>query len=917
MESAWTCWQLWHAIFAKEHLRFEISLSATIVPALHPRQSCFAAAAETVHPPEKNEESMSLPEIAGHELQDLVGSGRCGAVYRAVSSGGRACAVKVFSSMAINRKALATAFRALQQMPHHRGVLTVEGFSFDKTPYFCVMPLVGVMTKDSHGRRQWQTPSLESACGGLPPEQAWRHIYEVADALAWLHKHGLPHGNLRPCNVLLEDDAESSVRLTDIAQGWVGGIHHLELTDHFVHLCPEQAENPDGVFAGYGPSWDVYSFGVLAFRLLNGSLPRGAEMWAGEVARANKQAGAGLAVQINSNALLAAVKSQPKIIWPQASQSKWEERRRNIIERALDLNAAARWADMREVVREFELLESDYLLEESREQTVRERQKQAKKVLTLQATAVSLLTIFVLSFIYGFVTLRRAQKAEKTIGILSANHKVEIDTREARIATLTGERDGARGAKVVADQNLQNSQNAVDQFLTQLLQTPTGNEMEAGFQKEQLRDALAYCMRGLPALEASPALGVERLRAYGNIGQLHLKLRETTQAVTYLTKAREQAAELIQKGAAEPGQVALYQQWFGRYSLLLSGIRGREGRHAESLALLKDATVNLDKGLAADPRNRLARNECALAWLEYGLRTLRNGDMAVSEQALARVPVILDPKLIGHDLINDERFILARAKYAKGVSQREAGKIEEALNTLIDSVKDMGELVLGSSPRNQEQALLLAEAYTELAELIGRHFSGADAKEAHNQALPILLELNRLMPEWGEVKYLLARNYGALASLARDAGSPSEAAKRKQDAIEFVNEILSNDKDNARYGFLLAKLRGEYAELLADNGKTAAAIPIAKQAVESMEALIKTLPESEKLTPERRMWSSQLAQLYGSLGHTSEKAGKKTEAKAAFASAVAIWEKLAASITNDEAIQTGLTWSKGRLAKLK
>ncbi|MDI1313127.1 hypothetical protein, partial [Prosthecobacter sp.] len=378
-----------------------------------------------------------------------------------------------------------------------------------------------------------------------------------------------------------------------------------------------------------------------------------------------------------------------------------------------------------------------------------------------------------------------------------------------------------------------------------------------------------------------------------------------------------QAAELIRKGAGEGAQIALYQQWLGRYSLLLSDIRGHEGRHAESLTLLKEATINLDKGLAADPKNRLARNECARAWLEYGLRTLRNGDVADSEQALARVPTILDAKMIGHELINDEKFILARAKFAKGISQRDAGKVEEALNTLIDSVKDMGELVLGSSPRNQNQALLLAEAYTELAELIGRHFSGADAKEAHNQAVPILLELIRLLPEWAEVKYLLARNYGALASLARDAGNPAEASKKKQDAIELVNEILADDKDNVRYGFLLAKLRGEYAELLADSGKTTAAIPIAKLAVESLEALIQAQPANDKLTPERRMWASQLAQLYGSLGHTSESAGKKTEAKAAFANAVAIWEKLASAIANDEAIQTGLNWSRGRLAKLK
>jgi tetratricopeptide (TPR) repeat protein len=107
------------------------------------------------------------------------------------------------------------------------------------------------------------------------------------------------------------------------------------------------------------------------------------------------------------------------------------------------------------------------------------------------------------------------------------------------------------------------------------------------------------------------------------------------------------------------------------------------------------------------------------------------------------------------------------------------------------------------------------------------------------------------------------------------------------------------------------------AEILADGGKTTNAIPIAKQAVDSLETLIKALPPSEKLTPERRMWESQLAQLYGALGHTSESAGKKAEAKVAFAKAVATWEKLAAAIANDEAIQAGLTWSKGRLAKIK
>lgn len=858
---------------------------------------------------------MSLPEIAGHELQDLVGSGSCGAVYRAAASGGKSCAVKVFSSMAINRKALGTALRALQRIPHHRGVLPVEMFSFEQSPYFCVMPLVGVMTKDSSGRRQWETPTLESSCHGLPADQAWRHIYEVADALAWLHKHGLPHGNLRPSNVLLEDDAESSIRLADIAQGWVGGIHHLELTDHFVHLCPDQIENPDGVFAGYGPSWDVYAFGVLAYRLLTGSLPRGAHAWQEQISIAEQQAASGHAYQIDGAAIVAAVRDQPVISWPRSANSKWEERRRNIIERALDLNVSARWSDLREIVREFEILESDYLLEESRDQTVQERVKQAKKVLTLQTTSIALLSALILATVYAFVTLRGKQKAEQTIANKDAIHAGEVKALEDHIATVTSERDISRAAKAVADSNLQHSQTAVDQFLTQLLQTPSGNQIEAEFSKERLQEALNFCMNGLPQLEAGKDLGVERLRAYGNIGQIHLRMRNTAEAVTYLTKAREQAAELI-KNAKDDAQTPLHQQWFGRYSLLLSDIRAREGRHSDSLNLLKDATTNLESGLNADPKNRLARNESARAWLEFGLRSLRNGDTAEAETAFARLPEILNPEAVGADLGNDELFLLARAKFAKGISQRDAGKIPEALDTLIDSVKDMGALVLGSSPRNQDQALLLAEAYTELAELIARHFSGAEAKEAHDQAVPILLELNRLLPEWAEVKYLLARNYGALAALDRDAGRPGDASKRKQDAILFVNEILADDETNARYQFLLAKLRGEYAEIVNDLGKPSTALPIAKQAVEQLQTLIAGQTET-KLTPERKRWASQLAQLLGILGHTSEKAGQKNEAKEAFRGALEIWEKLAAVPPEDEVVQTALAWCKERLTKLK
>ncbi|SKB00920.1 Serine/threonine protein kinase [Prosthecobacter debontii] len=856
---------------------------------------------------------MSLPDIAGHELQELIGSGACGAVYRA-SAGGKSCAVKVFSSMAINRKALATALGALQQMPHHQAVLPVENYNFERSPYYLVTPLVGMMVKEGQSRR-WQTTTLETLCAKPNSDLAWGCIYQMADALAWLHRHGIPHGNLRPCNILMEDDASASIRITDMAQGWVGGIHHLELTDHFVHLCPEQAENPEGVFAGYGASWDVYSFGVIAYRLLTGQFPRGARAWAEQLALAQKKSASGLAYGIDSMALVNAVRAQPKIVWPDAPTSKWDERRRNIIERALDLNAAARWADMREVVREFEVLESDFLLEESREQTVFERKKQAVKVRTLQVTALGLLTVLVLTAIYAFITLRGKQKAEVVIAQNEEVLQREIKAREEKISTLTSQRDTSIAQKKTADANLQHSQTAVDQFLTQLLQSPTSNELDTQFAKGQLRDALAFCMTALPALESDPELGVERLRAYGNIGQIHLRMRDYDSAQTYLEKARDQAALLLKDGKNHP-KLALFHQWFGKYSLLLSDLATRKGDKERALALLGDATTSLTEGLAADPKNRLARNECARAWMEYGLRMQKNGNLADAEKALAHVSDVLDPKLIGTEFIPEERFLLARSKFAKGLTQRDAGRLQDALTTLIDAVTEMGDLVMGSSPRNQEQALMLADAYTELAELISKSIGAKEAREAHMQAIPILLELNRLLPEWAEVKYQLAKNYGGVSLLERDAGNNNDAVKKKQDAIELLNEILADEPDNLRYGYLLSKLRGEYAELMSDLNKPTAALPIIQQAVTSMEELLTKEPD-ERLTPDRKAHEIQLAQMYGVLGHTSESLKKKDEARNAFSFAVKRWEKLAALVPGDDIIQQGLTWAKDRLAKLK
>ncbi|MFZ4593123.1 MAG: protein kinase domain-containing protein [Verrucomicrobiaceae bacterium] len=858
---------------------------------------------------------MSLPETAGHELQDLIGGGSVGAVYRAISTSGKACAVKVFSSMSINRKGLSTTLRALQAMPAHRGVLPVLAFDLDHSPYFASTPLVGMMTKDAQGRKVWQSTTLENLCGRVTPDQAWRYIYELADGVAWMHKHGVAHGNLKTSSVLVTDDPEGATRIADAGQGWVGGIHHIELRDHFMYLCPEQMEQPEGFFGGFGASWDVYAFGVIAYRLLTGQFPRGGQAWTTESALQKQKVAQGLNYAVNSMSLMQAVKAQPRITWPSPAQTPWDERRRQIIERALDFDPLVRWKDVREIAREFEVLEADYLLEESRAQTALEKRRQSRKIASLNTLWMSLAAVLLLLSMYTAATLWRAKKAEGTIESNLAEAKAQTETRDAKIGEQAASLKVIADAKKGSDQNLQRAQTMVDQLITQLVQLPTGNNLEVAFSRQQLSDAAAYVQEGLPTLEKEAALAPERARAYGNLGMIYLKQRKSTEAAQFLDKARVELHALLARDPESP-HASLYHQWLGRFSLLLANMRAARGDDETALTLLKEATANLDPGIEANPKDRNVRYEAAQAWFSYGARCRLEGSLEESNNAQTRASTALDEKVIGGSLMPEESFLLARVQLERGLSLRDSGKLDEAAAMLVTSVEQMANLVAGSAPRNQEQALVLAEAYTELADLVGRHFSSKEATDAHYEAIKVLLELIRLEPEWNEAKYLLARNYGQIAGLERDLGNSAEAVRKKQDAIELINEIVAEDVENRNYLYQQAKLRGELAELMGDGGKAKDALGIIKQAVESLQALIDKLPDG-KHTSTRKEWEVQLATLHGVQGQILEFTKQRDAARKAFATAEKQWQHLASIDKDDEQVKNGLSWVQNRLQKLR
>lgn len=861
---------------------------------------------------------MSLPQIAGLELQDLIGQGSCGAVYRAVMEDSRAaCAVKVFSSMAINRKLLGIGMRGLQQMPEHPGILPVLGFDFDNAPYHVIMPLVGFKVENGKGRPMWETPTLESSCGKLSPDDAWRYIYEICDAMAWLHKHNLVHCNLKPRNVLIEEDQASTTKICDPVQGWIAGVHHFETTDHFMYMPPEQAEHPDAL-AMQGTSWDVYSFGVLAYRLLTGKFPRGGGEFDDQLKRQTSGRG-GVVHSVDNGAILAAVRSQHEITWPVKPSSKWDARRKEFIEKCLSLDPRGRWPDLREVMREFEKLEADFLLEDAREKIELEKRRQARKVWLLKTAAQVLGTLFVCASLYGLwygiSTLRRAQTAEQTVDAKELERLAQVSEREVKITTLEDRLQEAREAKRLADANLQNSQAAVDQFLTQLLQMPAGLGLQAEISQKQVTDALAFLDAERKRLEASDELLPERCRNYFNTAQLLMRKGQRKQAEEWFGKTKAATQSLLAKEPSH-ADAARRHGLLGRACRWLGTLKADDGHRVEATAFFKEAATALAVAVEGDPKDRTTRLECATAWYELGKRSRRDGQAVGSVDALGKVPVIMDVEVIGGQLSAQEQFLVARSQIEQALSLRDQGKLDDAMKALFSSMEVMVKLVERSAPHNEEQALTLAESYIEFGEIVAGKLGTTDAKDAQTEAQAILMELVRTQPQWADARYLLARNYGDLAALERDMGNGPEAIRKQVMAVKTLEDLSKDNPDNARFLTEFARQKGAHAQLVCDLGKAKDSIPLAQEAVQRLEALVQNgsagLDELD-----RKSCGVLLAQLYGVLGHSGEAAKDSKLAKASFSKASEQWTELKQKHGKDDVIEAGLTWSAERLGKLK
>ncbi len=202
--------------------------------------------------------SPPAPVVPGYRLEELLGRGGSGEVWRAVPrSGGPAVAVKLLVAGDAERQAREAALLGELDHPH-----LVRLHEVVHEPRRGGQPRVALVLDLLAGG---SLAALLARRGRLRPGEVVTALAPVAAALAHAHERGVVHGDLSPGNVVFT--AEGRPVLTDLGVARVLGEEAAgEVTPAYVD--PAVARG-----GASGPASDVFGVAAAAFHALTGVAP--------------------------------------------------------------------------------------------------------------------------------------------------------------------------------------------------------------------------------------------------------------------------------------------------------------------------------------------------------------------------------------------------------------------------------------------------------------------------------------------------------------------------------------------------------------------------------------------------------------------------------------------------------------------
>ena len=201
-------------------------------------------------------------DLLNNRYQQLrsVGRGGAGEVYLALDTHteNQVAVKRISPDFGLDLQLVDNEIKALQNLDHPGIIEFIESFESDGAVHLVTGYVKGLTIEEQ----------LEQ--GSLPFETIGKYADQILDALDHIHSRGVIHSDLKPGNIIIDD--EDNIRLIDFgivrsaSAEIAADIKEIRGTLHY--MSPEQAEgNP------YDVRSDLFSFGVILYELYAGHKP--------------------------------------------------------------------------------------------------------------------------------------------------------------------------------------------------------------------------------------------------------------------------------------------------------------------------------------------------------------------------------------------------------------------------------------------------------------------------------------------------------------------------------------------------------------------------------------------------------------------------------------------------------------------
>ena len=197
-------------------------------------------------------------EVPGYKLSAKLGTGAYGEVWVGTNvNTGSKVAIKFFShESGVNWNLLAHEVEKLVSLATDRYVVQLLEVGWESSPPYYVMEYLEEGSLDQYIDKHHP----------VDVESAVSVFREIALGLSHAHRKGILHCDLKPANILLDNDQRP--RLADFGQSRLSHDQSPALGTLF-YMAPEQAD----MKAVPDVRWDVYALGALLYCLLEGEPP--------------------------------------------------------------------------------------------------------------------------------------------------------------------------------------------------------------------------------------------------------------------------------------------------------------------------------------------------------------------------------------------------------------------------------------------------------------------------------------------------------------------------------------------------------------------------------------------------------------------------------------------------------------------